>query len=117
MIHELKTDPGPFDDICQGFKTFELRKADRPFRKFDVLHLRKTILKGSEMAAGGPLKYGGPECLVRVLGIMAGPVYGLEAGWVILSIRMLEQDWKPIHPDRIKWHNGGAGGAAEPGGK
>lgn len=105
MIHELKTDPEVFDAVARGTKTFEIRKADRPFKRLDALHLRRTTHTGAEMAAGAPLEYNGPEAVVRVVGILNGPIYGLEDGWCIMSIVMLEQDWKPIEPKRLSRHD------------
>lgn len=41
MRHELKTWPGPFAAVLYGEKTYEIRKADRPFAVGDVLVLRE----------------------------------------------------------------------------
>ena len=101
MIHELKTDPEAFDAVANGTKTFEIRKSDRPFARLDVLHLRRTSYSGQQMAEGAPLEYNGPEAVLRVVGIMQGPIYGLQDGWCILSIVMLEQDWRPMERSRI----------------
>ena len=101
MIHELKTDPDVFDAVARETKTFEIRKADRPFKRLDALHLRRTAHTGLEMAAGAALEYNGPEAIVRVVGILNGPIYGLEDGWCIMSIVMLEQDWKPMESSRL----------------
>jgi hypothetical protein len=84
--HELKTDPKPFDDVVRGSKRFEIRKNDRNFDVFDCLHLRETLHTGEEMAKGAELIYTGRECLVTVVHILRGPIYGLVEGWVILSV-------------------------------
>ncbi len=104
MIHELKTDPEVFDAVSNKTKTFELRKADRPFAKWDTLHLRRTTHTGAEMAAGSPLEYSGPEIAARIVGRLDGPIDGLAEGWCILSIVVLEHDAKPIDPVRLAQH-------------
>ena len=85
--HELKTDPKVFDDVVSGKKTFEIRKNDRNFCIGDVLKLRKTKRSGAAMAMGAPLEYLDAPFYALVTNIMYGPVYGLEAGWVIMSIK------------------------------
>jgi hypothetical protein len=87
MIHELKTDPIPFEQVREGLKTFEIRRDDRNFRGGDQLILRKTEYTGAQMAAGAPLVYCGcPAVVVQVLSVMRGPIYGLAEGWCIMSI-------------------------------
>ena len=87
MKHELKTDAEVFRDVVAGLKTFEIRKNDRGFQVGDILELRKTRYTGEQMRAGKPLKYTGEITTVGVSHILNGPIYGLESGWVILSIR------------------------------
>lgn len=84
--HELKTDPAVFQAVLDGFKTYELRMNDRGFATGDELRLRETRYTGAEIAAGAPLEYTGREVTRRVTHILTGPIYGLEAGWSILSI-------------------------------
>ena len=86
MRHELKTDPEVFDAVIAGTKTFEIRKNDRDYQVGDELLLRQTKHTGAEMAAGAPLEYTGSFWTVPVVGIMHGPIYGLEGGWCIMSI-------------------------------
>lgn len=86
MIHELKTDPEVFDAVASGEKTFEIRFDDRGFKVGDTLHLRKTQHTGAEMKEGAPLIY--LDAMgVEVSHILRGPIYGLQEGWVIMSIR------------------------------
>jgi hypothetical protein len=86
-IHTLKTDPLPFDMVARDEKTFEIRKADRDFRRGDILELHRTEHDGEAMAGGAPLRYSSvPPLRVLVLSTMHGPMYGLEEGWCILSI-------------------------------
>ena len=76
VTHDLKLLPEYFAEVQAGTKTFELRKDDRGFNAGDSLRLREW----SEGAG-----YTGKEELRRVLGVLRGPLYGLEEGFVILS--------------------------------
>ena len=67
-------------------KTYELRKNDRCFSVGDFLLLKETEYTGEEMANGNPLEYTGRQHEVQVIHILSGPIYGLEARWVIMSI-------------------------------
>jgi ASC-1-like (ASCH) protein len=88
--HHLKTDPVPFDDVADGFKRFEIRTDDREprFAVGDILVLHRTDHTGAAMAAGAPLVYSGQVVEVKVIHILRGPIYGLAAGWVIMSIEL-----------------------------
>lgn len=85
-IHDLKTDPSVFQAVLDGAKTYELRKNDRGYSTGDELRLRETRYTGAEMAAGDPLEYTGREVSRSVSHMLTGPIYGLEAGWSILSL-------------------------------
>jgi len=87
MRHELKTDPAAFQAVVDGQKTFEIRKNDRGFALGDELLLRETCYTGAEIAAGAPLEYSGRELIVVISYLITGPIYGLSAGWSILSIQ------------------------------
>lgn len=83
-LHELKTDPAPFDAVVRGVKTYEIRLNDRGFEVGDTLHLRETASTGDEMANHGrPLRYTGRHALREVSHVRTG--YGLADGWCILS--------------------------------
>lgn len=85
LKHVLKIDPVPFQDMLTGKKLYELRKDDRNYQVGDVLHLRETRYPGVEMATGAPLEYTGREEWRLVAHILRGPLFGLQAGWAILS--------------------------------
>ena len=85
-VHELKTDSAVFSAVLSGLKTYEIRKNDRGFEVDDTLILRETQHTGAEMAAGATLIYTGRLVRARVSHVLAGPVYGLAQGWVILSL-------------------------------
>lgn len=88
MIHELKTDPEPFEAIRCGNKTFELRKDDRSYAVGDILVLKKTLHSAAEMVVGAPLQFTGDTLEVKVRHLLRSPAYGLGEGWVILSIEL-----------------------------
>ena len=77
MIHELKIWPGYFEDIVTGKKTFEVRRADRPFVEGDLLALNEWNPKTEG--------YTGASVLVKVIYIWRDPIYVRE-GFVIMSI-------------------------------
>lgn len=89
MRHELKTDPKVFDAVVNGLKTFEIRKNDRNFQVGDELTLRKTRYTNEEMKSGMPLEFTGDFWTVKAVYILFGPIYGLQDGWCIMSIKPL----------------------------
>lgn len=86
MTHELKTDRDVFDAVADGTKTYEIRYDDRGFAVGDTLILRRTKYTGDEMRNGMPLEYAGEQEARTVSHILRGPAYGLQQGWVILSL-------------------------------
>lgn len=84
-IHELKTDPEAFDAVANGHKTFEIRYNDRNYKVGDRLILNKTRYTGEEMRQGMPLEYL-DSYGATVSHILRGPCYGLDDGWVIMSL-------------------------------
>jgi len=84
-VHELQTDPEVFDAVAAGLKTFDIRYDDRGYEVGDQLILNKTRYTGDEMKDGKPLEYL-DYYGATVSHIMRGPVYGLKAGWVIMSL-------------------------------
>ncbi len=86
-LHTLKTDPEVFQAVIKKLKTYEIRKDDRGFNVGDFLLLQETKYTGKEMLKGKPLQYTGRELDVEVTHILRGPIYGLEDGWVIMSIK------------------------------
>jgi uncharacterized protein DUF3850 len=78
MIHELKTWPLFFKRVLTGQKNFELRKDDRGFEIGDTLNLKEWDPITNE--------YTGRTVLRRVTYILRGGEFGLEPGYVIMSI-------------------------------
>jgi len=87
-IHELKTDPQVFRDLKKGRKTFELRLNDRNYQTGDYLLLKETEHSSAEMKEGESLVFTSAYCLAQVTHILNGPIYGLQDGWCIMSIKV-----------------------------
>lgn len=84
MLHALKTDPLYFDAILHGYKTFDVRKADRPFAPQDDIVLQEYE-KDEE-------KYTGKEWYGKITYILDNPDY-CKKGFVILGIKPKESDY------------------------
>ncbi len=78
MIHELKCWKEYFKEIISGRKNFEIRKNDRDFQKGDTL----ILLEYDHIAK----EYTGRSCHKYVTYILPGGGFGLEHGFVIMSI-------------------------------
>lgn len=79
QTHELKIWPGFLAAIESGEKTFEIRRDDRRFRPGDTLRLREWIPNSKE--------YTGKQIEVQVIYILCDPFFGLQPGFVCMSIR------------------------------
>jgi hypothetical protein len=80
-IHELKTWSYYFCSVMNESKKFEVRKNDRNFKSLDVLHLREW----DEVKE----KYTGRSCLVKVDHILEGGQFGIESGYCVMSINLM----------------------------
>lgn len=78
MIHELKILNEYFEEVFMGRKTFEIRKNDRNFKKGDKLILQEWNPKTG--------KYTGREMARNVTYALEGGQFGLEKGFVVMSI-------------------------------
>ncbi len=78
MEHILKIKSHYFKQILSGEKTFEIRKADRIYSVGDKLILFEIAENSKET---------GESCIVRVIYLLTGPVYGLMDGYCIMSIK------------------------------
>lgn len=76
MIHELKIKPDYFADVVSGKKTFEVRKADRPFKVGDLLALNEFENQS----------YTGASCLVYIDYILNDKEF-LKSDYVVMSIK------------------------------
>lgn len=85
MVHELKLDPMYFRDLELGYKTFEIRKDDRPFKINDMLLLQSFDRKNQE--------YTGSMVFASIVGIFGREEHEKEfvkEGYVILSIDLVK---------------------------
>lgn len=95
--HELKTWVSVYPDVASGAKTVEIRRADRDFQVGDTLHLNEfdpdevTIVAGQVELPG---RYTGRRCVRIITHVLPGGQFGLEPGYVALSIR--EPDTTPL---------------------
>jgi ASC-1-like (ASCH) protein len=80
MIHELKIWPEYFEEVFMGHKTFEVRKADRPFAKGDTLILKEWDVNLRQ--------YSGREMARTITYILeGGQIAGIDIGFVVMSIQ------------------------------
>jgi len=77
-VHILKTWSEYFEEVFLGRKTFEIRKNDRNFKVGDALFLREWDNSKDSFT--------GREVLKKVTYILKGGSFGLEDGFVIISI-------------------------------
>jgi len=89
MIHELKIDKEHYDNLITGRVNYQVRDNSRREIKIgDILHLNETEHTGDEMSVGHLLKYTGRIIKCEVTDIV--PTYGLQRGYEILHINILE---------------------------
>jgi len=76
--HDLKTWPEHFQKVKKGLKKVELRKNDRDFQIGDGLNLEEWDPETE--------KYTGDKKYMIVSHILHGGQFGLEKGYVVMSI-------------------------------
>lgn len=81
QTHELKLVEPHFSDVAAGRKTFEVRRDDRGFCVGDWLHLRHYNAQEET--------YGDRSALVKVTSLLRGPQFGIEDGYVVMSIVLI----------------------------
>ena len=81
MIHELKTHPQYFSMVFAGTKKFEVRKNDRNYKLGDEILLKEFIPNED--------KYTGRILHRRIAYILNGGQFGIEAGYVVMSLSCL----------------------------
>lgn len=82
QVHALKCWPAYYHAVAAGEKTFELRKADRPYQVGD--HLILSAWDPAEQ------RYLGPRTTCQITYVLHGGTFGLAEGWCVLAI-------KPLH--------------------
>jgi hypothetical protein len=81
--HELKTWPGPFEEMWQGRKLFEFRLNDRGYAVGDVLYLQEwdpTVER-----------YTGRHIEAHVPYLLLGPAFGLPKDYVVMSAKVVQR--------------------------
>lgn len=79
-IHELKISLDLFDELRRGNKTAEIRKDDRGFAVGDGLIIYPYDPVQNK-------RIGDAECWRTVTHIVRGGQYGIESGYVLLSMK------------------------------
>lgn len=90
--HTLKCDPDVFKQSSEGHKDWEIRLNNRDFQVGDQIFLRETFFTGEQMEYGEKLIYTGRVLVGSVKYILHGPRYGLQDGWVIMSIKWVRTE-------------------------
>lgn len=78
MIHKLKTWPDYYHDVISGKKLFEVRYNDRNFQVGDTLRLLEWSPADED--------YTGEQMDFDVTYILEGGAFGIEDGYVVMSI-------------------------------
>jgi hypothetical protein len=89
VVHDLKTWPESFTALLDGTKTYEIRKADRPFAVGDVLRLREWIPTGNFRG------HTGREVVRRVTYLTPGGAWGLPADLCVMALALPEDEPAP----------------------
>jgi ASC-1-like (ASCH) protein len=77
--HRLKTWPMIFKEVKAGNKTFEVRFNDRNFQVGDTLILEEYLPTNGN--------YTGDRVTKRVTYILEGDKFGVQPGYVVMSIK------------------------------
>lgn len=86
-VHRLKIYPQYFQQIKHGNKNFEIRKNDRNYELYDEILLEEFVPKGYNNNEEG--YYTGQICHRKIVYIFKDEGFGLEKGYVILSLEKL----------------------------
>lgn len=83
MEHTVKITKQYFVKLLSKEKTFELRKNDRNYKVGDVIILKEIDYYDLKLSFNR-----GREVKAEITYILKGPVYGLEAGYCIMAIKL-----------------------------
>jgi hypothetical protein len=89
MIHELKTHPQYFSMVFAGTKKFEVRKNDRNYQLGDELLLKEFVPEGYYEDGTSDEHYTGRILHRRIDYILHGGQFGIENGYVVMSLSVL----------------------------
>jgi hypothetical protein len=84
MTHDLKTWTEYFQQVWDGRKSFEVRKNDRGYKVGDFLNLMEYFPELSEKGSKEVFSDRWIHC--RIDYILYGGVFGIEQGYVVMSI-------------------------------
>ncbi len=87
--HELKVLTPYFGPLADGSKKFEVRRDDRGFQRGDVLWLREFIPD----ARSPRQQWTGNAVFAQIDWILTGGQMGIEAGFVVMSITILSDNY------------------------
>ena len=79
-VHKLKTWPTYWQAVAAGEKTFEARKNDRDYQVEDRLLLLPFDPEAGCYLAG--------SIEAEITYVLRGPSFGVEAGWVVMALRV-----------------------------
>ena len=102
-VHELKCWPEPFAALLDGSKTFEYRKADRPYAVGDVLDIEEY--DPNIRVWGATLRR--RRLFFRVTYVLHGGVFGVPHGFVVLAIVPVGDD-KSLEDCKARFDNANA---------
>lgn len=90
IVHQLKSEPGPFSDVWDGHKLAEIRRNDRDYRVGQLVVLRE--MEGPQFSGEEPV-YTGRYLAAEVTHIdQCGRWIGAGAAkFVVLSIQVLSK--------------------------
>lgn len=83
-VHRLKTWPEFFEPAQAGFKPWEARLNDRDYKVGDVVVRAEFWIEGK---ANG---YTGREIAGRIVYILRGGQFGIEPGYVVMTLEPCE---------------------------
>lgn len=88
-LHTVKTWPSCFQAVKRGEKRFEIRRDDRGYQKGDLLHQREYDPKRGLVESD---RYTGDSITHRIAYVLTGGQFGLEPGFVALSLEDVSDD-------------------------
>lgn len=76
--HYIKCETKYFQDVEKGKKLFELRKNDRDYKVYDIIHLIEVV---NGIKTGRKIEH------LEITYILHGGKYGLEKGYCIFQLK------------------------------
>ena len=89
VTHIVKTWPAYFQAVKRGEKRFEIRRDDRGYQKGDLLEQREY---DPQLGVTERQHYTGDHITHRIAYVLTGGQFGLEPGFVALSLEESSDD-------------------------